>query len=412
MARTILHVDINSCYASIETALNPALKGKAVAVGGSRKSRHGIILAKSEEAKRCGVKTGEPIWKSMQKCPALIIIPPHYSEYIRYSKMAKKIYYEYTNQVEPFGIDECWLDITNSLNIKGDAVSIAEEIRERIKRELKITVSIGVSFNKIFAKLGSDMKKPDAITYIGKDDFKDKIWKLDVSELLYVGPATRKKLSKYGVYTIGDLANFPKIMLIKILGINGESLWKYANGLDNSRVKPEEEHVKIKSIGNGTTCERDLLNNHEVYSIFMKLSQSVSKRLIEGEFSCSGIQISVKDCNFKVKQFQCNLNYPSQSTFVLAREAMKLFILNYDWKNNVRALGVRAIDLTASASRVQLDIFNDYAKQMKYEKVDTTLYNIREKYGKNIITVAALMENSSIGNNINHMNTLPGMMYV
>jgi len=412
MARTILHVDMNSCYASIEMALNPELRGKAVAVGGSRKTRHGIILAKSQEAKKYGVKTAEPIWKSLNKCPHLIIVPPHYNEYLKYSKMAKKIYYEYTNQVEPFGIDECWLDITNSLTIKGDAKSIAEEIRKRIKDELKITVSIGVSFNKIFAKLGSDMKKPDAITYIPLDGYRDKIWGLPVSDLLYVGYATTKKLNRFGISTIGDLARFPKDMLRSILGINGEVLWKYANGLDNSRVKPEEHSVNIKSIGNGTTCTRDLINNQDVYNVFLKLAQTISRRLIERDFSCNTIQISVKDNNFKVKQYQIGISYPTQSTFVLASEAMKLFNKHYDWKNNIRALGIRALKLTSSHSRVQIDMFNDYDKQDKLEKVDNTLYEIREKYGKNVITVATLMEDARVANNTDHMNTLPGMMYV
>lgn len=412
MARTILHVDMNSCYASIETALNPELKGKAVAVGGNRKTRHGIILAKSQEAKKFGIKTGEPIWKSIQKCPELIIIPPHYDQYLKYSKMAKKIYYDYTNQVEPFGIDECWLDITNSLTIKGDAEKIAEEIRGRIKNELKITVSIGVSFNKIFAKLGSDMKKPDAITYIPCNDFRRKIWDLPVEDLLYVGYATKNRLNKYGVHTIGDLAQFPKDMLKRILGVNGEILWRYANGLDTSRVKAEEHNIAIKSIGNGTTCSRDLLNDQDVYNVFMKLAQNVSKRLIDRDYSCNSIQISVKDNNFNVKQYQMPINYPTQSTFVIAGQAMNLFRNNYDWKNNVRALAVRACKLTSVNGRVQIDMFNDYIKQDKYEKIDNTLYKIREKHGKNIITIASLMDDVRVANNINHISTLPGMMYV
>ena len=218
--RTILHSDMNNFYASVECLYNPKLRGKPLAVGGDAEARHGIILAKNYEAKRFGVQTGEALWQAKQKCRELIIVEPHYDKYIRFSQMAREIYGEYTDQVESFGLDECWLDVTGSEKLFGTGRQIADQIRERIKFELGITASVGVSFNKVFAKLGSDMKKPDATTVIPPDSFREKVWPLPVNELLYVGRATHRKLHTYGVNTIGDLAkadvNFLKLVFGKV----------------------------------------------------------------------------------------------------------------------------------------------------------------------------------------------------
>ena len=250
--RAILHSDLNSFYASVEMMLDPSLRGKAVAVCGATEDRHGIVLAKSEKAKRAGVKTGMVNWEAKGLCRDLIMVPPHYDQYLKYSKLTRAIYQRYSDLVEPFGMDECWIDISGCRYL-GTPMQIAEEIRKATREELGLTVSIGVSFNKIFAKLGSDMKKPDAITEITRDGFKEKIWPLNCSEMIYCGPATTRKLAKYGIITIGDVAATDPNFLKMILGINGLALWKYANGADQSRVMHRDFVSPIKSVGHGIT---------------------------------------------------------------------------------------------------------------------------------------------------------------
>lgn len=279
MERVILHSDLNCFYASVEMMLNPALRGKAVAVCGATESRHGIVLAKSELAKKRGVKTGMVNWEARQCCPDIIMVPPQYDEYLKYSKLTRAIYERYTDQVEGFGMDECWCDISGSQTVFGDGMQIAEEIRETVKAELGLTVSIGVSYNKIFAKLGSDLKKPDAITGISSDNFREKIWPLPASDLLYVGRATTKKFDSYGIHTIGDIANQSQDFLKRLLGVNGIALWTYANGLDTSRVMPGDYESPVKSVGHGITCNADLENNEEVWKVMLELSQDIGHRL-------------------------------------------------------------------------------------------------------------------------------------
>ena len=254
--RKILHSDMNNFYASVECMLNPSLKGYPVAVCGSVEERHGIVLAKNYPAKAYGVATGEAVWQAKEKCPDLIVVPPHYEEYIKYSKLAREIYQRYTNQVEPYGMDECWLDITG-FGV-GDPTAVAHEIRNTIKSELGLTVSVGVSFNKIFAKLGSDMKKPDAVTTIPHDTFREKIWSLPASDLLFVGRATKRFLDRFCIRTIGDLANTQPEFLKSHIGVNGLKLWRYANGYDDSPVMKQDYKSPVKSVGHGTTTVEDL----------------------------------------------------------------------------------------------------------------------------------------------------------
>lgn len=262
--RTILHSDMNSCYASIELLYHPELRGKPLAVGGDPEARHGIILAKDQLAKKSGVKTGMALWQARECCPDLQIVPPRMDIYLRFSKLAHKIYADYTDLQEAFGLDESWLDVTASAQIKGDGMRIAEEIRQRIKRELGITVSIGVSWNKIFAKFGSDYKKPDAITEITRDNYREIVWTKPVEDLLYVGPATRKKLHRYGIYTIGQLAACDDTFLKSTLGKMGLVLGAFANGTDQTPVSLENSSAPIKSIGNSTTTFRDLTTDLDV----------------------------------------------------------------------------------------------------------------------------------------------------
>lgn len=402
---------MNSFYASVECMLNPSLKGKPVAVGGSAESRHGIILAKSQEAKRCGVKTGEALWEARQKCRDLIIIEPHFDEYMKYSEFAHEIYRRYTDLIEPFGLDECWLDVSASSAAFGDGERIAQEIRETVKFELGLTVSIGVSFNKIFAKLGSDIKKPDAVTCIGKEGFKEQIWTLPASDLLGVGRSTTKKLENYGVFTIGQLAKTDLSFLRRVFGKCGEQLWVYANGLDASRVKPDGYSRIVKSVGHGITCVADLVNADEVWKVFLQLSQDVSRRLKEQSLSAKGVQISVKDNQLISRQFQMILPLATQSAIELAKAAIELFNSNYKWNFDVRAVTVRAINLQEADSPSQLDLFNDWSKHDKQEKIDNAVMDIRRRFGKQAIFNCCLMQEKKIPHHKPEISVMPAPMF-
>lgn len=408
MERVILHADMNNCYASIETKLNPKLKGIPLAVCGRREDRHGIVLAKSQEAKELGVKTGEAIWQAQLKCPNLLIVPPNYDEYLKHSRWARDIYYDYSNQVEPYGIDECWLDVSGSIHLFGKGRDIAEEIRSRIKKELGITVSIGVSFNKIFAKLGSDMKKPDAVTEIAREDFKEKIWNLPVEELLGVGKASKKKLNRLMIFTIGDLARGDADLIRMKLGINGVYLWNCANGRDYSLVTDRDYRDPVKSVGRGITTTEDLENNSEVYRVFRELSFGVSKALRSYGYLAGGIQISVKNNNLFSKQYQRQISYPSLSSTILAEEAYDLFLEKYSWESPIRALTIRAINLIGEKSGSQLSFYEDYSKLIKREKVDDAFFKIRERFGDYSISYAGLMGDIKIPKERNEIVTLPG----
>lgn len=407
MEKVILHSDMNACYASIEQKLNPRLKGIPMAVAGNPKNRNGIILAKSQKAKEAGVKTGEALWQAFAKCPNLTIVPPHYDEYLKHSKLARKIYYEYTNQVEPFGLDECFLDVTGSTHLFGSGEEIANEIRERMKKEVGITVSVGVSFCKIFAKLGSDMKKPDAVTSIGEDNFKEIVWPLPVREMVGVGRATERKLNGIGIFTLGELANTNPDLIRNLLGINGVYLWEYANGLDIRPVHDRDHREPIKTIGNSSTCRKDLVNNREVFNVLQELSFSVSRRLRQAGLEACGVEIFVRNNELQSYNFQKPIKLASQSSIVLAREGFDLFKEKYKWDFPVRAVGIRAINLRKEGGGSQMDVFSDYKKLIKDENCDTALYKIRQKYGKDAISFLGLMRDIKLPKEINEIITLP-----
>ncbi len=370
--------------------LNPKLKGHPVAVCGSTEERHGIVLAKNYEAKKYNIQTGEVTWQAKQKCRDLIVVPPHYDQYIKYSKIAREIYSRYTDLIQPFGMDECWLDVSGSTNLFGSGYEIAKQISETIKFELGLTVSIGVSFNKIFAKLGSDMKKPDAITCIYKENFKDKIWNLPASDLLGVGRATTKKLNFYGIYTIGELAGTPKDFLQKIFGKNGVLLWHYANGTEKSAVTPNDFVVPIKSVGHGITALRDLEKNEDVWPVILELSQDIGKKLRDYNKYASGVAIDVRDCELHHKQWQCQMPIPSYSSFLIAKKAYQLFLQSYNWDRDIRSITVRAINLISSDSPQQIDLLSETQNIDKIERLEFVVDNIRERFGKDIIKNAVL----------------------
>ncbi|HIU35271.1 MAG TPA: DNA polymerase IV [Candidatus Fimenecus excrementigallinarum] len=406
MERIILHSDINNCYASVECLYDATLRGKPVAVGGSAETRHGIVLAKSEQAKRCGVQTGETLWQARQKCRELVVVPPHYERYLRYSRLVRAIYRRYTDCIEPFGLDEAWLDVTGSSALASGTV--ADEIRRAVRRELGLTVSVGVSFNKIFAKLGSDLKKPDAVTVIDHTNFREKIWNLPVDAMLGCGRATARKLRLCGVQTIGQLASCDPAMLQARFGKAGETLWLYANGLDCSRVRPDGEEPVPKSVGHGATCVRDLHTAGEVWLVLLSLTQEICKRLHEAALAASAVQVSVKNNLLFARQFQSPLPLPTQSAMELARAAFELFCRQYRWEKPVRAVSVRAFRLQAENMPVQTDLFTDFSRHSRQAQLDETVLAIRRRYGRDSIFNASLLSETALSHAAPAFCVLPG----
>lgn len=379
--RAILHSDCNCFYASVERLYHPELAGRPLAVGGDPESRHGIILTADYNAKKYGIKVGMALWQAKQLCPWLTILPPRMDLYLRFSRMAREIYAEYTDLQEPFGIDECWLDVTESAGIKGDSLHIAKEINRRMKTELGITVSIGVSFNKIFAKLGSDYKKPDAITTMYKNEIKTKAWCLPASDLLYVGRSTTRKLARMGILTIGDIAQMDLKILESQLGKLGEVLWVFANGYDESPVKPENTHAPIKSIGNSTTTPKDMETEEDIKIVLYILSESVAARLRDNGFRCRVVEISVRDNELLSFTRQRKIAHATNITNEIAEYAYQLFLENYEWRRPVRSIGVRGADLVTDDYWEQFDLFHSEIQRDKQMKVDSAVDDIRKRFG-------------------------------
>ena len=407
----VLHSDLNCFYASVEMNENPSLKGKTVAVCGSTENRHGIVLTASYPAKRRGVKTGMANWEARQACPGLICVPPQYDLYIKYSKLVRRIYSRYSDDIEPFGMDESWISIPYGKGVATTGLEIAEEIRQSVKQELGLTVSIGVSFSKIFAKLGSDMKKPDAITVIDEDNFREKVWPLPVSELLYVGHATTRKLMMLNIRTIGDLANCDPSLIISKLGKNGAMLWTFANGKDQARVMPSDFVAPIKSVGHGTTCVVDLETPYQIWLVLYELAQDVGHRLRKNELLARGVQITVKDKDLDYRQYQMPLSFPTRSPLDIAQAGFALFRQHYTWHMPVRALTIRVINLTPENHPIQLDMFDDYAVRAKRQALDDAVDEIRRRFGYGAIRAASLMGNLSMAQDKCETVMMPAVMY-
>lgn len=406
MQREILHADMNSCFASIEQAKDPSLRNKAIAVCGSTEERHGIVLAKSQEAKLKGVKTGEVIWMAKQKCPELIIVPPDYPSYVAYSEKARRIYREYSRRVESFGLDECWLDVSGTKRLFGGGEAIAKELRARFKEELGISLSIGISYNKIFAKLGSDYKKPDAQTLISPDNYRDLVWPLPVRQLLFVGPATGAKLNKYGIWTIGDLARSPEDFLQSLLGINGRRLWAFANGYDITPVADYDYRMPVKSVGRGRTFPRDLKTAEEVFLCLLTLAQEVTRRLINHRLAARAVHVDIRGSDLRHTGCLGKLTYPTQNSAELARCGFQSFLTTWNWSLNIRSLTIRAEQLTPSYDLVQTELFTDYIHHEKQENLALAIHQIREKFGKYSVNYACI-HNFSLAGSEGPPSTLP-----
>jgi len=389
--------------------LDTSLRGKPIAVGGDAEERHGIILAKNYKAKAYGVQTGEALWQARQKCKDLIIVPPHYEQYLKYSKLARQIYSDYTDQIEPYGMDECWLDVSGS-GIMGDGEKIANEIRERMKFELGLTISVGVSFNKVFAKFGSDMKKPDAVTIIPQESFREKIWNLPASDMLGVGRATEKRLSGYGIHTIGELARMPEEYVRSWFGKCGSYIWEYANGLDQSRVMQQDYEIPAKTVGHGITAMQDLENNAEVWNIMLELTQDIGHKLRTYSKYASGVAINIRDNELNWKQWQCPLEMSTHNSAIIAKTAFHLFERSYKWDRPIRSVTVRAINLVPQSQPQQLDLFTDSAKIDRQEKLETTIESIRERFGKYAVIPATLCQDIHMSREHNFELIMPSGM--
>lgn len=378
--RTILHVDLDAFYASVETLHNPGLRGKPVAVVGDPELRHGIILAKSYEAKRYGVQTGDAIWEAQRKCKELTIVPAHYDQYLRFSRMSKEIFAEYSDRCESFGLDESWIDLTGCTRLFGDGEQVANKIRRRVWEELGITASVGVSFNKVFAKLGSDQNKPNGVTVIPYDSFREKVWPLPVKELLYVGRATTRKLHSCGISTIGALAETQVDFLERRFGKIGRMLWMFANGLDTSPVSNIGAKSLIKSIGNSTTAPRDLTTEHDIKITLFALCESVAARLREHDFRCKTVALSVRDNQLFSYERQITLERPSCVSKDIFDAAFSLYRKHHKNGPPVRSLGVRATNLVL-LDHVQLSIYPDVVKAQNQEMLEEAVDGIRRRFG-------------------------------
>ena len=396
MERIILHSDCNSFYASVECLHHPEIREKPVAVGGDIEQRHGIILAKNQLAKQFHVSTGEAIWRAKQKCPELIVLPPNFPLYLRFSRLARDIYLDYSNRVEPFGLDEAWLDITSSENQKDKGERTAHEIRKRIREELGITVSIGVSYNKIFAKLGSDYQKPDAVTLITKENYRQIAWPLPLSDLLYVGPATKRKLNGFGVHTIGELAQTPVEILRSKFGKIGDILWCFSNGLDSSPVADFQNQPVVKSIGNSTTAPRDLERDEDVKIILYVLADSVARRLREQGLKGRTIHISIRDNSLFSFTRHKTLGFYTNLTGEIAGEALSLFREHYRWKRPVRSVGISVSDLAADTIYSQTSLFCDEVKREKVERLDKALDRLKARFGTFAVQPAVLLKDRKL----------------
>lgn len=410
--RSIIHVDMNNFYASVECLYRPEIRHLPVAVAGDPLNRHGIILAKNMIAKRLGVKTGEAIWEAKQKAPKLVTVPPDFAKYLKFSRLARSILYDYTDQIEAFGLDENWADVTGSLSIFGSAHDIAELIRKRVKDELGITVSIGVSFNKIFAKLGSDYKKPDAITDIMPDNFKSLVWPLPVSDLLYVGKATSRKLTSIGITTIGGIAKCPKDVLCRKLGKWGEVLWLFANGLDTAPVRLLGQEAAVKSVGNGITCPRDLTADEDVQLVFTVLAESVAARLRDYNLKCTGVEIQIRDKNLYYMTRQQKISRPTFLSSDIIAAAMQLFSANYRWFYPVRAVALRGINLVTADTLVELSLFEDESRNLAAENLARTIDGLRRRFGHDsILRASSLLDRNLTGFNPKEDHTIHPVSY-
>ncbi|MBQ5412304.1 MAG: DNA polymerase IV [Oscillospiraceae bacterium] len=388
--RTILHCDCNSYFASVEAMLDPSLKGLPLAVAGDPQSRHGVVVAASMEAKKYGVRTTDTVYAAKKKCPELVVVMPHHSKYSEVSEMINRIYLEYTDLVEPFSVDESFLDLTGSPALRNrTGKEIADELRRRVKLEIGVTISVGVSFNKCFAKLASDMKKPDATTVIMPEDVENTVWPLPVSDLLFVGKSTAASLGRIGIVTIGDIARSGKDKMSELLGKHGAGLWDYASGNDTEPVRSYYDEREVKSVGNSFTFSRDLITPEDIRAGINMLAASVSGRLRRKGVLAGSVQVSIKDPDLKTIQRQRTLDVPTHLQREIAEIAFELVETNRNG-SAVRLLGISCSDLVPEGEAVtQMSLFEGTGStdRQRQEKLEDAVASIKKRMGKDSITL-------------------------
>ena len=389
--RVIFHLDCNKFFASVECLHRPEIREFPVAVGGSAERRHGIILTANQVAAKFGVKTAEPIWQAKTKCPDLIVVPPNYPLYVRFSGLVKAICAEYTDKVESFGLDESWLDVTDNVKDLKQGELLADKIRERVKEELGITVSVGVSWNKVFSKLGSDYKKPDAVTLFSRENYREKIFPLPCRDLLYVGPATEKKLLSRGIFTIGDIAEAGPDALCSFLGKNGYMLYAFAAGLEDSPVKDVLHQRGVKSVGNSVTAPRDLISYEDIKLTFSVLGETVARRLRDQGLRAKKVGISVRDSRLNTFTRQTCLDMPTSSADTLINNAMKLFCADMTEPFKVRSIGICAYELCSADLSVQFDMFGEVKRNERAEKLEKTVDILKYRFGNDCVKRGSML---------------------
>ncbi|MBR3504406.1 MAG: DNA polymerase IV [Clostridia bacterium] len=393
MDRVILHCDCNSYFASVECIDRPELREVPMAVCGDPESRHGIILAKNEKAKKFGVQTAETIWQAKRKCPDLVLVPPSRDKYGYYCEKINALYAEYTDQVERFSIDESWLDVTGSAKLFGDGKAIADELRRRVREEFELTISAGVSFNKVFAKLGSDYKKPDATTCVTRENYKELLFPLPVKDMLFVGPTAAQTLNRAMIFTIGDLANAPVDRLTALLGRSGETLHAYANGLDTSPVRRIGENDPARSISNSITFRRDLLGEEDIRTGLLMLAESVGYRMRRERVRARTVQVQIKDTNLRVISRQETLKAPTGLTKDIYRTALALVLKAWRLDQPIRLLSLGVVNFEDENAPVQLSLFDGAdGGKARSEKLQSAIDGIRERFGKDAISAARLLD--------------------
>ena len=394
MDRIILHCDINSFFASVELLDHPELRDMPVAVSGDPELRHGIILAKNQAAKACGVVTAETVWQARRKCPDLVLLPPQHEKYREFSRRLNRLYQEYTDMVEPFSIDESWLDVTASRALFGSGTQIADRIRHRVREELGITLSAGVSYNKIFAKMGSEYRKPDATTEITRSNYQQLLWPMPVNEMFFVGFATAERLKAADIHTIGDLALADTRMLERLLGKQGPLLRSYARGEDDSPVRRYDQRNKIKSVGNGITFRRNLTGEDDILTALTRLSDTVAGRLRKYQLKAGGVKVDIKDTQLKTISRQTQMTRPTNLADELRRTAMELIRSFWPSQKPIRLITLTAISLCDEAGEEQLSLFREEnAAREKTESVERTMDAIRSRFGDSAIGFGQIIGN-------------------
>ncbi len=394
MDRAVLHCDLNNFYASVECLYRPELAGLPVAVCGDIEQRHGIVLAKNLVAKRAGITTGEAIWQARQKCPKLVVVTPTFGLYLRFSRAVREIYSRYTPYIEAFGIDECWLDVTDNVRAGGDAEEIAHAIRNAVKEEIGITLSAGVSWNKVFAKLGSDLKKPDAVTVITKDNFREKVWSLPASELLYVGRATWRKFQNWNILTIGALANTPVEDLRGLLGKWGETLHMFANGWDAEPVNVMDYEDEVKGVGNSITTPRDVACEADARQVIYALSESVAERMRNKGLMGTVVQVWLRDVDLGSFTRQRVLKKPTCLAQDMAGNAIDLLRKNWFWEKPLRSLGVRMSGLYTEKDGRQVSLL--IGREEKQEALERSIDEIRKRFGHASVKRAMMLQDPGL----------------